>query len=43
MRWFSAWACGSRLAAPDDALVRSAFAWTLRLDRATAYDWFCLA
>ena len=29
---------GERLAAPDDELVRSAFAWTLRLDRAVAHD-----
>ena len=31
------------MAAPDNELVRRAFAWTLRLDRAAAYDSFCLA
>jgi predicted nucleic acid-binding protein len=34
---------GVRLVAPDDGLVRRAFAWTLRLDRAAAYDSFYLA
>ena len=38
MRWRRAWACG--LVAPDDGLVRSALAWTLRLDRGAAYDGF---
>jgi hypothetical protein len=36
--WPSVWACGWRLAAPDDELVRSALAWTVRLDWAAAYD-----
>ena len=34
---------GVRLVAPDDELVRRAFEWTLRLDRAAAYDSFYLA
>jgi predicted nucleic acid-binding protein len=34
---------GVRLVAPADELVRGAFAWTLRLDRAAAYDSFYLA
>ena len=34
---------GVRLVAPDDELVRSAFNWTLRLNRAAAYDSFYLA
>ena len=34
---------GVRLAAPDDELVRKAFAWTLRLGRAAAYDSLYLA
>jgi predicted nucleic acid-binding protein len=34
---------GVRLVAPDDESVRSAFNWTLRLNRAAAYDSFYLA
>jgi predicted nucleic acid-binding protein len=34
---------GVQLVAPHDELVRSAFGWTLRLDRAAAYDSFYLA
>ena len=34
---------GVRLVVPDDGLVRRAFAWTLRLERAAAYDSFYLA
>jgi len=34
---------GMHLVAPHDELVRGAFDWTLRLDRATAYDSFYLA
>ena len=43
MRGPSVWGCGSRVAAPDDELVRKALAWTLRLGRAAAYDSFYLA
>ena len=34
---------GVRLVAPGDGWVRRAWAWTLRLDRAAAYDSFYLA
>jgi predicted nucleic acid-binding protein len=36
-------ALGVELVLPDEELVRAAFEWTMRLDRAAAYDSFYLA
>jgi len=38
-----AWNLGGRLVTADEEQVRAAYAWTLKLDRAAAYDSFYLA